>query len=642
MPAIKPRWVLAFVAALSLLAIVLWPAPDDDSTTVLAQDASSPECQSLITTAVQRIGSACAAIGRNEVCYGHTRVSATLSDAALIFETSGDIVDVLNLEALFTRPSDPQTGEWGIARLDVQADVPASSGELLHLVMFGDAELTPQSSDAPAADLPTCTFSSPATTSLNMRAGPGSAYAIIDILDAGTSTEVYAQNADGLWVRSPRGWVLAPNGTLACAGADLMTVDDPTDTYVAPMQRLTMAVNSQGQCTEAPSGLLIQAPEGQVANVLVNGVELRVGSTAYATTLQNNQQMVIANFDNDVTATIGTSTYLIPVGTELQVPLDNFMPSGPPLGPRPYTGPSQTLANELLLALPDPVSRPGVGGGGTTGGVPSGGGQVGPGGTTGDGTTGQWGACGSCDTCGYVDWQCRLNPDGACVWDPADCAGLDEQPTPINTPTSTPTATPTSTPSPTPTPMGASLDCGDSYTCDFGDLQLVACQYSGSVISDYDLSSEGILPFVKYVEANLLYVEVDCSVPSTSDFFSAWVDGNLGPATDSFSVSVGPQPPPGTLDCGGSAFTCVAGNMLSVQCQYTPGAPEVIIESTSVSVTSVNALPASGAVIAPNITQVTIDCSEASVPETAMVEVSVIDTATNLVSQMFDVIVVIP
>ncbi len=42
-----------------------------------------------------------------------------------------------------------------------------------------------------------------------------------------------------------------------------------------------------------------------------------------------------------------------------------------------------------------------------------------PGGGGGGGGT--YGACGSCNTCGFDSRQCRLDPTGACVWDPSGC-----------------------------------------------------------------------------------------------------------------------------------------------------------------------------------------------------------------------------
>lgn len=35
-----------------------------------------------------------------------------------------------------------------------------------------------------------------------------------------------------------------------------------------------------------------------------------------------------------------------------------------------------------------------------------------------------WGACGSCDTCGHPANECVTSPEGACLWDPTTCQGV--------------------------------------------------------------------------------------------------------------------------------------------------------------------------------------------------------------------------
>jgi len=43
---------------------------------------------------------------------------------------------------------------------------------------------------------------------------------------------------------------------------------------------------------------------------------------------------------------------------------------------------------------------------------------------------GGWLPCGSCDTCGHPANECVTSPEGACLWDPTTCLGLEEVPPP--------------------------------------------------------------------------------------------------------------------------------------------------------------------------------------------------------------------
>lgn len=44
---------------------------------------------------------------------------------------------------------------------------------------------------------------------------------------------------------------------------------------------------------------------------------------------------------------------------------------------------------------------------------------------------GGWLPCGSCDTCGHPANECVTSPEGACLWDPTTCLGLEEVPPPV-------------------------------------------------------------------------------------------------------------------------------------------------------------------------------------------------------------------
>lgn len=380
-------------------------------------------CRALVTDALRTIGSACVGLGRNEVCYGNRLVSAVLRDN-VAFDDSGDIAALAAFESLITRPSDPDTGEWGVALLNVQADLPEAADTGVTLVMLGGVELSP-AIPSRDADSPTCTFENRGTLGINMRSGPSLNARPVDVLDPGDSTEIYGLSADGGWYRSSRGWVSATTGDLGACEADLPTLDSPEDRFAAPGQNLSLAIDNSGSCDSAPSALMIQAPTGQTANVMVNGVEIRIGSTAAITMNDDNSEMVITNMDNEVSASYEGQTVILPVGSSMAVGMEAGSPTQMSATLQPM---DPTLANmdpEIMAQMmpetvqmptsfspgPDvPLLQPVTGG--NRGNSPGLG-------------TGQWGACGSCADCGpYLSNECVLSPEGACVWDPATCRNL--------------------------------------------------------------------------------------------------------------------------------------------------------------------------------------------------------------------------
>jgi hypothetical protein len=100
-------------------------------------------------------------------------------------------------------------------------------------------------------------------------------------------------------------------------------------------------------CAEAPdSGILIQTPEGVAeVNLLVNEVDIRLGSTAYLQA-QPNGEMTINVVEGGATIIAANVAVYAPAGTRVRVLLDaNGVASGAPIGPEPYT-------NTDLVALP--------------------------------------------------------------------------------------------------------------------------------------------------------------------------------------------------------------------------------------------------------------------------------------------------
>lgn len=317
---LRNRWLLGGLLALAIIAVFFnAPFKSANRTSYAQTRLQETTCNSLVEDALKLVAARCIDTGRNEACYGNNNISATLHDDALVFETPGDIVPVTAIDALITRAINPAEDEWGVAMLNVQADLP-DDDDSVQILVFGGAEVTATAGDQIIENTTPCTFVNTSNRNLNLRAGPGDNYAIFDVLDADDELKVYGRSEDGDWLRSSRGWVYAADGDLDCDNSgSLQLINDIEDAYTAPMQSFTLRVDDAARCEAIPSGLLIQSPTGQTANLLVNNIEMRVGSTALVWVDKDGKYQTMVNLDGNVDiASIGVP---LPEGSQITVPI---------------------------------------------------------------------------------------------------------------------------------------------------------------------------------------------------------------------------------------------------------------------------------------------------------------------------------
>jgi hypothetical protein len=342
---------------------------------------------------------------------------------------------------------------------------------------------------------------------INLRAGAGISYRVVDVLDNNDTLQVYGQSDDGAWLRSNRGWISSSVATLGdCGGETLPTFASNADTYTQSMSAFTLQVNDAAQCEATPPGMLIQVPDGQTANIMVNNVELRIGSTAFVTIVDDEDEnddeddsLMVANLDGDIYATgNGTTQHLFP-GSQSSTPLDsNGMPSGSPQGIVPIGEPVNMLSDNLLsttlpngVPIPEPLS------------------STPPTSDDGSGTTGvtvplgEWGACGSCSTCVGPTDQCIVDPSGACVWDAAGCGGIGLEPG-----------------------VSCTAFCGGSASFTMGtgsSFDIIYSSGDGAILSGVSPNSGGLSGVSAYEEQGSdtrTTIFFTCDVPTSSGTFS--------------------------------------------------------------------------------------------------------------------------
>ncbi len=115
--------------------------------------AQPTTCPALVQEALNTADEACATPGRNQACYGNVQLEAdpVSADTPLTFDSVGDIAPLNAIQRLRLSPLDEEAGQWGIAVMKVQANLPDTlPGQNITLLAFGDVVLENRASaDAP-------------------------------------------------------------------------------------------------------------------------------------------------------------------------------------------------------------------------------------------------------------------------------------------------------------------------------------------------------------------------------------------------------------------------------------------------------------------------------------------------------------
>ena len=124
----KTRFLVPIAALLVILSISLVAAQTDD-------------CPELVKRAITAVAKVCDTLGRNEACYGNDRLQAELDNNAP-FTQPADRVSVGDIRSLRTFGLDEQAGTWGIAVLNIQANLPDTlPGQAVKFILYGDVAL---------------------------------------------------------------------------------------------------------------------------------------------------------------------------------------------------------------------------------------------------------------------------------------------------------------------------------------------------------------------------------------------------------------------------------------------------------------------------------------------------------------------
>lgn len=245
----------------------------------LAQD-DTDDCTAEVEDALAQVDTVCTGLGRNLICYGHSLIEVELGDTADMapFRSPGDVLGVDEIASLSTAPFDPETGDWGVALIALQANLPDTTpGQLVRFVLFGDTTIEP---------------------------GP--------------------QRGD----------------------------------YSAPMQAFQLRTGiGEVSCRGLPpDGLLVQVPTGETVDLSVNGLAVRVGSTAFFRT-PTAQTLEVGTLDGRVEIETAGGPLVIEAGFSSVVALEAASGGD---APEADFYENDDIWNLPTGLLPEPVAAPRV------------------------------------------------------------------------------------------------------------------------------------------------------------------------------------------------------------------------------------------------------------------------------------------
>lgn len=303
-----------FVGIACLLAIV-------PIASMAQSDAGA--CPALVEQALTDLGQNCDTLDRNSACYGYNRVDATFhaSQSEDFFSKPADRSQIANLQSIATAPLDVDKDFWGIAVMNVQANVPNTlPGQAVTFVLLGDVKVdnavAPEDVTEPVDPINVTTL-----TAANVRSGPTVNANIIGSVPVGTELPADGRNEAGDWFRvmysSGPGWV---NKDIIDSEGDLSTLPVINKENRSPMQSFFFSTGvGDPACNSAPPSLLVvQGPDNVKVDITANGADITIGSTIALSILPGNQlQLIVIHGE----ATLGDLN--VPAGFKITAPLSN-------------------------------------------------------------------------------------------------------------------------------------------------------------------------------------------------------------------------------------------------------------------------------------------------------------------------------
>jgi len=280
-------------------------------------------CPALVEQALSQLGENCDLLDRNSACYGYNRVDATFqqSESEDFFSQPADRSQLANLQTIATAPLDVNQEFWGIAVLNVQANVPNTlPGQAVTFVLLGDVEV--DNAVAPEdVTQPTDPINVTTAIAANVRSAPTTNANVIGSVAAGTELPADGLDSTGTWLRvlfeSGPGWM---SREVIETEVDVSGLPVISRESRSPMQSFffTTGVGDPACNAAPPSLLVVQGPDNVKVDITANGADITIGSTIALMILPGNTlQLVVISGE----AQLGDLT--IPAGFKISAPLSD-------------------------------------------------------------------------------------------------------------------------------------------------------------------------------------------------------------------------------------------------------------------------------------------------------------------------------
>jgi hypothetical protein len=259
------------------------------SGSVLAQ---SVDCAAITQQAIESTRKVCANLDHNQACYGNPKIDIkSRANVRLAFTKPGDVVPIASLETITTSPLDTDAKSWGLALLNIRADL--LDGNLTALA-FGQASIgngSNASNDFVALEI---TVTEPKGAIL--RSEPKADTMVVRNIYSGDRLQAIGRVSDSSWIRIADGWI-SKDVIRSSSDLSVLQVLQPdsqiSDVY-APMQTFNMHTGlDDSPCPGAPdSGLIIQVPSSASTNLEVNGALLNIAGTLLLQTTSDSKTVL--------------------------------------------------------------------------------------------------------------------------------------------------------------------------------------------------------------------------------------------------------------------------------------------------------------------------------------------------------------
>lgn len=246
-----------------------------------AQPSGDSSCPALVELALSEVGNNCADLPRNSACYGFNRVNSTFAETVAneFFSRPADRAALASMKTIQTSALDLDLGEWGVAVLNVQANVPDTlPGQAVTFLLMGDTQVENAVKGDGAGGGQAITVIT--QVAADLRSAPDLGSAVLVSLAAGTVLQADAVSEDGrslhVLTDTASGWidVSAVNAT-----PQIAALTPNVGGGGSPMQAFYFRTGpGQTTCNQTPNVLAIQSPENIKVDLTANGANIRLGS----------------------------------------------------------------------------------------------------------------------------------------------------------------------------------------------------------------------------------------------------------------------------------------------------------------------------------------------------------------------------